>query len=523
MIFPAEFGLLSGLSRVVVLTSGSTHCPAHATSADVVHDSAPPAAACSASPVPGTEAGSRGAIRSARFMKPVVPEPRSVARPLATLVVGLAASGCAVSTIRTLYAGEYDCPKNEIRVVQDGTTRFTATGCGETTAYLCTGTSCLKEQLEEEEPEVVLLVPVVPTASAAEQPEALQQVATREESGGVTKVSLDLQLDPSTKLRLRAAPEKHGQLVQVKLLSTRNIRDCELKWMVNGQLVLSPKERKDYDAGTREHIALVDVSRDLVRELAAARQFALRACDQRWTISPEQLDEVRHFVALYEEELAWAGEATGGSGGLLAPSGGWPSWTVRGTPPEPVAGTPLDAEPLFEMLSRSVLQVEALGLTGTARGSAVAISATEMLTNCHVVEGAQKIIARHGKREWVARISRASPAQDRCVLELDEAVLTPVRGVRRFSDVRVGEKVYTLGAPSGLELTLADGIVSGLRDQDGLQLIQTTAPISPGSSGGGLFDTHGNVLGVTTAVLVGRERLNQALNFALPASSFWDR
>jgi S1-C subfamily serine protease len=81
--------------------------------------------------------------------------------------------------------------------------------------------------------------------------------------------------------------------------------------------------------------------------------------------------------------------------------------------------------------------------------------------------------------------------------------------------------VYTVGAPSGLELTLANGIVSGLRTRDHRRLIQTTAPISPGSSGGGLFDAHGNVVGITTMVLADSGRLNQALNFAIPADEFW--
>jgi serine protease Do len=46
--------------------------------------------------------------------------------------------------------------------------------------------------------------------------------------------------------------------------------------------------------------------------------------------------------------------------------------------------------------------------------------------------------------------------------------------------------------------------------------------ISPGSSGGGLFDARGNVIGITTMVLQGREGQNQSLNFAIPADSFWE-
>lgn len=65
--------------------------------------------------------------------------------------------------------------------------------------------------------------------------------------------------------------------------------------------------------------------------------------------------------------------------------------------------------------------------------------------------------------------------------------------------------------------------LSGLRKQEQERnYIQTTAPISPGSSGGGLFDNRGNLVGITTLVLAGRERLNQSLNFAIPAATFFD-
>jgi hypothetical protein len=79
----------------------------------------------------------------------------------------------------------------------------------------------------------------------------------------------------------------------------------------------------------------------------------------------------------------------------------------------------------------------------------------------------------------------------------------------------VGAKVYALGNPRGLELTLSDGLVSALRrDRDGeLKYVQISVPISHGSSGGGLFDTAGRLVGITTAGVDDA----QNLNFALPA------
>jgi S1-C subfamily serine protease len=82
----------------------------------------------------------------------------------------------------------------------------------------------------------------------------------------------------------------------------------------------------------------------------------------------------------------------------------------------------------------------------------------------------------------------------------------------------VGETVYTIGSPKGLVNTLGSGLVSGLRRSDGdVELIQISAPLSEGSSGGGLFDDRGNLIGVTTFTI----RDSQNLNFAIAASQFW--
>ncbi|TAN74284.1 MAG: serine protease, partial [Magnetospirillum sp.] len=79
-------------------------------------------------------------------------------------------------------------------------------------------------------------------------------------------------------------------------------------------------------------------------------------------------------------------------------------------------------------------------------------------------------------------------------------------------DLKVGETVYSIGAPKGLEATLGQGLVSGLRTIKGLRYVQTSAPISAGSSGGGLFDAAGNLVGITTFHLRDAEGLNFAIS-----------
>jgi S1-C subfamily serine protease len=168
-----------------------------------------------------------------------------------------------------------------------------------------------------------------------------------------------------------------------------------------------------------------------------------------------------------------------------------------------------------------VVTVESYRGKEGALGSGVAVSTTEILTNCHVIEGAKKILVKQDKKEWVAKASRSDPASDRCVLSVPEGNFKPAPGVRPYDELKVGEPLYTLGSPDSFELTLGSGILSGLREEDGRQWVQTTAPISPGSSGGGLFDARGNVVGITTLILAGRQKRNQALNFAIPADSYW--
>jgi S1-C subfamily serine protease len=179
---------------------------------------------------------------------------------------------------------------------------------------------------------------------------------------------------------------------------------------------------------------------------------------------------------------------------------------------------------LFKTLQRSVYVVAATASLADARardvkqGSAVAVSEHLLLTNCHVVKGSRiiKIIQDHTVSD--AKLAAADTAADRCVLQADGITLVPIAGVRPFSDLAIGEHVFAIGAPLGYERTLSEGLLSGLRHQPGRNMVQTSAAISPGSSGGGLFDDRGNLIGITTLGSIGY----QNLNFAVPAGDFWN-
>lgn len=137
-----------------------------------------------------------------------------------------------------------------------------------------------------------------------------------------------------------------------------------------------------------------------------------------------------------------------------------------------------------------------------------------LITNYHVVKEGVSFEIQRGARKWPATLVATNPDNDVAELRV-EKLNAPAVPTRPFSSLAIGEHVYAIGAPEGLELTLSEGLISSLRESGTDRVIQTTAAISPGSSGGGLFDTSGRLVGITVAYL----KEGQNLNFALPTDS----
>jgi S1-C subfamily serine protease len=177
-----------------------------------------------------------------------------------------------------------------------------------------------------------------------------------------------------------------------------------------------------------------------------------------------------------------------------------------------------DPAGLYRAAAPSVVKVEAQVLSGFSQGSGVVVADGQIVTNGHVVEGSAGFVLIHqGRRTWRAEVERVDKDHDLAllgiVLRRGEAFGLPVARTRRLASVRIGERVFAIGTPQGLEQTLSDGLISGLPSTDTDTFIQTTAAISRGSSGGGLFDSKGLLLGITTLYL----KEGQNLNFAVPA------
>jgi S1-C subfamily serine protease len=148
-------------------------------------------------------------------------------------------------------------------------------------------------------------------------------------------------------------------------------------------------------------------------------------------------------------------------------------------------------------------------------GSGFYFETNKIATNFHVVEGASRIAFRViGSEDMheVKRVASVSKALDLAILEVEQEH-RPVK-IASIEKVGVGDKVVAIGNPRGLEGSVSEGIVSAIRGSEDVKILQITAPISPGSSGGPLFSQMGEVIGVTTATLTD----SQSLNFAVPSA-----
>lgn len=146
-----------------------------------------------------------------------------------------------------------------------------------------------------------------------------------------------------------------------------------------------------------------------------------------------------------------------------------------------------------------------------------------IVTNYHVVEGAQQItVTLHDDSTYTATVVGSDQQSDIALLKIDATGLTPA--VLGDSDsVQVGEVVIAVGNPMGtLGGTVTDGIVSALNrdisvEGNEMTLMQTSAAISPGNSGGGLFNTNGELIGIVNAKYSDEDA--EGLGFAIPVNT----
>jgi len=181
---------------------------------------------------------------------------------------------------------------------------------------------------------------------------------------------------------------------------------------------------------------------------------------------------------------------------------------------------PEELRRFFEYRGGPPMERERMGL-----GSGFIISADGyILTNNHVVEGADSVVVRMSdRREFDAEVVGTDPRSDLALLRIDATDLPTVK-LARDDDLEVGEWVLAIGSPFGLDYSVSAGIVSAKgrslpteQNENYVPFIQTDVAINPGNSGGPLFNLDGEVVGVNSQIFT-RSGGSIGLSFAVPAS-----
>ena len=192
---------------------------------------------------------------------------------------------------------------------------------------------------------------------------------------------------------------------------------------------------------------------------------------------------------------------------------------VADTVVETTIASPVDSEgpqrssrEIFAAAGSSVGRVRVYGTNGgyIGSGSAVIIQHETIITNCHVVMPGASARIEFGTRTYDTRLLVADEELDLCKLQVPGLPLPPV-SISSVANVYNGQIVYAIGAPGGGPVVVSEGVVTTLHAITAGNVIQTTAPISPGSSGGGLFSASGRLIGIVTFLQRGYEQRGYAI------------
>jgi len=192
---------------------------------------------------------------------------------------------------------------------------------------------------------------------------------------------------------------------------------------------------------------------------------------------------------------------------------------MRGMPPGMPPGLPPGMEEFFRGMPGPMPGPR----QASSLGSGFIISADgEILTNAHVVEGADQIIVKLADNtEKAAKLVGLDKASDVALLKIEASGLPAVR-LGDSSQLEVGDWVLAIGSPFGLEHTATQGIVSALGrslpDGNYVPFIQTDVAVNPGNSGGPLFNINGEVVGINSQIY-SRSGGYMGLSFAIPVNT----
>lgn len=190
-------------------------------------------------------------------------------------------------------------------------------------------------------------------------------------------------------------------------------------------------------------------------------------------------------------------------------------------------GAELTAQEIYRQVSPSVVGVRAFLREGVSLGTGIVMSSDGyIITNAHIVAGAGQVSVVFSSGEGkTALLVGYDKNSDLAVLKIDGQDL-PAAQFGDSSGMEVGDPVYAIGNPLGDELrgTMTDGIISAIDrvvagSNGEMTLIQTTAALNPGNSGGALVDRYGRIVGVTNMKMMSEWETIEALGFAIPSAT----
>ena len=187
-------------------------------------------------------------------------------------------------------------------------------------------------------------------------------------------------------------------------------------------------------------------------------------------------------------------------------------------------GEELSNQDIFALCCPSIVSIDVVTQDGLASGTGIVMTEDGyIITNSHVIADALAITVTADEKEYEAALVGLDSQTDVAVLKLDAEGLTPAE----FGDshlVRVGDDVVAIGNPLGQTLTMTKGIISGIdrsvaANSYTMPMLQTSAQINTGNSGGALINMHGQVIGITNLKFSSSAVTVEGIGFAIPISS----
>jgi len=174
-----------------------------------------------------------------------------------------------------------------------------------------------------------------------------------------------------------------------------------------------------------------------------------------------------------------------------------------------------EAEQIFNEVADSIVVINVQTALGGALGSGFVVDSNGIIvTNFHVISEAENATVKfkNGSSYPITEVIDYDPVRDFFVFKINASGL-PVTPLGNSDNLTPGQKVLVIGAPLGLDYTISNGLFSGIRDDvSGQKIIQFTAPISPGNSGGPLLNMQGQAIGMATFTNMGGQNLNFAIS-----------